>query len=34
MGLFGLDKWHQVPRTLKQLSDALETLAPKAKLAA
>ena len=34
MGLFGLDKWHQVPRTLKQLSDALETIAPKAKLAA
>jgi aspartate aminotransferase-like enzyme len=34
MGLFGLDKWHQVPRTLQQLSDALETLAPKAKLAA
>jgi aspartate aminotransferase-like enzyme len=34
MGLFGLDKWHQVPRTLQQLSAALETLAPKAKLAA
>ena len=34
MGLFGLDKWHQVPRTLQQLGDALETLAPKAKLAA
>jgi aspartate aminotransferase-like enzyme len=34
MGLFGLDKWHQVPRTLQHLSDALETIAPKAKLAA
>ena len=34
MGLFGLDKWHQVPRTLQHLSGALETIAPKAKLAA
>ena len=34
MGLFGLDKWHQVPRTLKHLSDALDAIAPKAKLAA
>jgi aspartate aminotransferase-like enzyme len=34
MGLFGLDKWHQVPRTLQHLRDALETIAPKAKLAA
>ena len=34
MGLFGLDKWHNVDRTLQQLSGALETIAPKAKLAA
>ncbi len=34
MGLFGLDKWHNVDRTLQQLSVALETIAPKAKLAA
>ena len=34
MGLFGLDKWHQVPRTLQILREALETIAPKAKLAA
>jgi hypothetical protein len=34
MGLFGLDKWHEVPRTMQILSEALETLAPKAKLAA
>jgi aspartate aminotransferase-like enzyme len=34
MGLFGLDKWHDVPRTLQMLRGALETLAPKAKLAA
>jgi hypothetical protein len=34
MGLFGLDKWHQVPRTLQHLRDALGTIAPKAKLAA
>jgi aspartate aminotransferase-like enzyme len=34
MGLFGLDKWHNVDRTLEQLSGALETIAPKAKLAA
>jgi hypothetical protein len=32
--LFGLDKWHEVSRTLQILSDALETIAPKAKLAA
>ncbi len=34
MGLFGLDKWHQVPRTLQHLRDALNVIAPKAKLAA
>jgi aspartate aminotransferase-like enzyme len=34
LGLFGLEKWHNVPRTLQQLRDALETIAPKAKLAA
>ena len=34
MGLFGLDKWHEVPRTLQILREALETIAPKAKLAA
>jgi aspartate aminotransferase-like enzyme len=34
MGLFGLDKWHDVPRTLQMLRGALETIAPKAKLAA
>jgi aspartate aminotransferase-like enzyme len=34
LGLFGLDKWHEVPRTLQTLRGALETIAPKAKLAA
>ncbi len=34
LGLFGLDKWHDVPRTLQMLRGALETIAPKAKLAA
>ena len=34
LGLFGLEKWHNVPRTLQQLRDALDTIAPKAKLAA
>jgi len=30
IGLFGLEKWHNVPRTLEQLAHALETVAPKA----
>jgi len=34
MGLFGLDKWHNVERTLGQLRQALDAVAPKQKLAA
>ena len=34
MGLFGLDKWHHVERTLSHLRSALEAVAPKARLAA
>jgi hypothetical protein len=34
MGLFGLDKWHNVERTLGQLRAALDAVAPKQKLAA
>jgi len=34
IGLFGLEKWHQVSRTLGHLRNALEAVAPKAKLAA
>ena len=34
MGLFGLDKWHNVERTLSHLRAALDTVAPKQKLAA
>ena len=30
IGLFGLEKWHNVPRTLQHLRQALETVAPKA----
>jgi aspartate aminotransferase-like enzyme len=29
IGLFGLEKWHNVPRTLEQLAHALEVVAPK-----
>jgi aspartate aminotransferase-like enzyme len=28
MGLFGLDKWHNVQRTLQQLRTALDAVAP------
>ncbi|WP_396435702.1 aminotransferase class V-fold PLP-dependent enzyme [Limnohabitans sp.] len=28
LGLFGLDKWHDVPRTLQQLRTALDAVAP------
>ena len=34
MGLFGLDKWHNVERTLLHLRSALDVVAPKQKLAA
>ena len=34
LGLFGLEKWHNVERTLGHLRSALETVAPKQKLAA
>ena len=34
MGLFGLDKWHNVQRTLQQLRTALDAVAPAEKLAA
>ena len=34
MGLFGLDKWHHVERTLSHLRSALDVVAPKQKLAA
>ena len=34
MGLFGLDKWHNVERTLAQLRHALDVVAPRQKLAA
>jgi aspartate aminotransferase-like enzyme len=34
IGLFGLDKWHDVPGTLKHLEDALSTVAPRAALPA
>lgn len=34
MGLFGLDKWHHVERTLSHLRSALDVVAPKARLAA
>ncbi len=34
MGLFGLDKWHNVERTLSHLRSALDVVAPKQKLAA
>jgi len=34
IGLFGLEKWHNVERTLGHLRTALETVAPKQKLAA
>jgi aspartate aminotransferase-like enzyme len=30
IGLFGLDKWHDVPGTLKHLEEALATVAPRA----
>ena len=30
IGLFGLEKWHNVPRTLQHLRQALETVVPKA----
>ncbi|MBU6225759.1 MAG: aminotransferase class V-fold PLP-dependent enzyme [Burkholderiales bacterium] len=34
IGLFGLEKWHDVERTLGHLRSALDAVAPKAKLAA
>ena len=34
IGLFGLEKWHQVERTLSHLRSALEVVAPRQKLAA
>jgi len=34
IGLFGLEKWHQVERTLSHLRAALEVVAPRQKLAA
>ena len=34
MGLFGLEKWHNVQRTLQQLRTALDAVAPAEKLAA
>jgi len=34
IGLFGLEKWHQVPRTLEHLRTALDQVAPQQKLAA
>jgi aspartate aminotransferase-like enzyme len=34
IGLFGLEKWHQVPRTLSHLRHALEAVAPKQAIAA
>ena len=34
MGLFGLDKWHNVERTLLHLRSALDVVAPRQKLAA
>ena len=34
IGLFGLEKWHNVPRTLQHLRSALDSVAPKQKLAA
>ena len=34
IGLFGLEKWHQVSRTLEHLRSALDQVAPKQKLAA
>ena len=34
IGLFGLEKWHQVSRTLEHLRGALDQVAPKQKLAA
>jgi aspartate aminotransferase-like enzyme len=30
IGLFGLEKWHNVPRTLEQLAHALDEVSPKA----
>ncbi len=30
IGLFGLEKWHNVPRTLEQLAHALDQVSPKA----
>jgi aspartate aminotransferase-like enzyme len=29
IGLFGLEKWHNVPRTLQHLRKAFETVAPR-----